>query len=225
MSTTARATLLALADQRLPTGGHVHSGGVEQAITDGVVHDEATLCAFLRERLATGGLVAASLAAAAVQVSAAELAQLDAEADARTPSPSTRAASRTQGRGLLRLARGAWAAPASDIRWGDLGDRPHHAVVLGLAARAAGLGTHDAALVAAYLTMSSVSTAAQRLLGLDPIALAVATLGLSDVVEDVAATAAQAATGPLRSLPDDASTLVDLLVERHAQRTDRLFAS
>lgn len=31
------ATLLALADSRLPTGAHVHSGGVEEAVTGGMV--------------------------------------------------------------------------------------------------------------------------------------------------------------------------------------------
>ena len=31
------ATLLALADSRLPTGGHVHSGGVEEAVTSGLL--------------------------------------------------------------------------------------------------------------------------------------------------------------------------------------------
>ena len=34
--------------------------------------------------------------------------ELDAEADARTPSPAQRAASRRQGRALLRAARVAW---------------------------------------------------------------------------------------------------------------------
>jgi urease accessory protein len=29
---TNLSTLLALADSRLPTGGHVHSGGVEEAV-------------------------------------------------------------------------------------------------------------------------------------------------------------------------------------------------
>ncbi|MGV7796007.1 urease accessory protein UreF, partial [Mycobacterium kansasii] len=31
------ATLLALADSRLPTGAHVHSGGLEEAVSSGLV--------------------------------------------------------------------------------------------------------------------------------------------------------------------------------------------
>ena len=54
---TSLATLLALADSRLPTGGHVHSGGVEEAVTSGLVVDLATLRAFLRRRIRTHGLV------------------------------------------------------------------------------------------------------------------------------------------------------------------------
>ena len=49
------STLLALADSRLPTGGHVHSGGVEEAVTSGLVVDLATLRAFLRRRIRTTG--------------------------------------------------------------------------------------------------------------------------------------------------------------------------
>ena len=37
------STLLTLADSRLPTGGHVHSGGVEEAVTSRLVVDLATL--------------------------------------------------------------------------------------------------------------------------------------------------------------------------------------
>src|SRR5690349_4819497 len=97
------AALLTLADSRLPSGGHAHSGGIEQAITDGLVRDPATLDAFLRRRLRTAGAVAAGLAAAACR--SGDIAWLDAEADARTPSPALRAASRQQGRGLLRVGR------------------------------------------------------------------------------------------------------------------------
>ncbi|CAA9212996.1 MAG: Urease accessory protein UreF, partial [uncultured Blastococcus sp.] len=86
------SALLTLADSRLPSGGHAHSGGVEQAITAGHVRDIATLDAFLRRRLHTSGAVAAGLAAAAC--GEGDLDRLDAEADAGTPSPALRAASR-----------------------------------------------------------------------------------------------------------------------------------
>ena len=59
------ASLLALADQRTPSGGHVHSGGVEEAVRSRLVSDGPTLRAFLRRRLASVGLVTAGLAAAA----------------------------------------------------------------------------------------------------------------------------------------------------------------
>ncbi len=88
------AALLTLADSRLPAGGHTHSGGVEQAIAAGIVHDPASLAAFLRRRLRTAGAVAAGLAGAACTADATVLSALDDEADARTPSPALRAASR-----------------------------------------------------------------------------------------------------------------------------------
>ncbi|MEV1169536.1 urease accessory UreF family protein [Nonomuraea sp. NPDC049784] len=57
--------LLLLADSRLPAGGHAHSGGAEQAVTSGAVHDVPSLARFLRGRLHTAGTVAAALTAAA----------------------------------------------------------------------------------------------------------------------------------------------------------------
>lgn len=57
------ATLLLLADGRLPTGGHVHSGGVEEAVNDGRIRDVASLRDYVVGRLATSGRVDAALAA------------------------------------------------------------------------------------------------------------------------------------------------------------------
>ncbi|MCO7222446.1 urease accessory UreF family protein, partial [Klenkia sp. PcliD-1-E] len=91
------AALLTLADSRLPAGGHTHSGGVEQAIAAGVVHDPRSLEVFLRRRLTTAGATAAGLAAASCRAAVGPevdrrpaLARLDAEADARTPAPALR---------------------------------------------------------------------------------------------------------------------------------------
>jgi urease accessory protein len=221
--------LLALADQRLPSGGHVHSGGVEQAITDAIVHDVPSLERFLERRLSTTGLVTAGLAAAACaradSTDAAEaLRRLDREADARMPSPAQRVASRAQGRGLIRTARAAWAAPTAMLTWSDLGSRPHHPLVLGCAARAGGVSPEGAALAAAYLSVSAPSTAAQRLLALDPVTVAAVTIRLGPAIESTAALAFRHGRSDLE-LPDDSDPLLDLLAERHAAREERLFAS
>ncbi|MBB3677165.1 urease accessory protein [Modestobacter versicolor] len=213
------AALLTLADSRLPAGGHTHSGGVEQAIARGVLTDPGSLAAFLRRRLTTSGAVAAGLAAAACRaVDAADvvaaLGSLDAEADARTPSPALRAASRQQGRGLVRVGGRAWPHPA----WAALPAQPHHPLALGVAAAAGGLGARDAAAAAAYLSISGPATAAQRLLAMDPITVAAVTARLSPEVDEVAAAA-------LDGLPVPADPLLDLLAEVHAVRTDRFFAS
>jgi urease accessory protein len=206
------AALLTLADSRLPAGGHTHSGGVEQAIAAGVVRDPASLAAFLRRRLHTAGAVAAGLAAAACGADGDELARLDAEADARTPSPALRAASRAQGRGLVRVGRRAWPSPS----WDDLPDRPHHPLALGVAAAAGGLTPHDAAAAAAYLSVSGPATAAQRLLAMDPLEVAALTARLAPEIDEVAA---------VDGLPAAAEPLLDLLAEVHAARRDRFFAS
>jgi urease accessory protein len=224
----ALAALLALADSRLPAGGHAHSGGTEQAVTDGLVRDEASLATLLRRRLLTSGTVAAHLAAAACarcallppEEAAAGLARLDAEADARTPAPAAREAARAQGRGLVRVARVAWPAPV----WALLPRSPHSPVALGVAAAAGGCSPREAALVAAYLACTSPATAAARLLGLDPVTVAAVLASLGPLQEDVAEAAARAAADG-QELPVESDPLTDLLQTRHTSRKDKLFAS
>jgi urease accessory protein len=97
-------TALLLADSRFPGGGHVHSGGLEEAAARGLVRTEADLPAFLRNRVRTAGALAAVFAAAAARPDPDWL-LLDAELDARTPSVAQRAASRAQGRATARAAR------------------------------------------------------------------------------------------------------------------------
>src|SRR5205085_11157472 len=94
---------LLLADGRFPSGGHARSGGVEEAVTSGRVTDLDSLRAFAAGRLATAGRVAAGLAALTCR-GTWPVDVLDAEADARMASPALRAASRRQGRQLLRSA-------------------------------------------------------------------------------------------------------------------------
>jgi urease accessory protein len=213
------SALLTLADSRLPAGGHTHSGGVEQAIAAGVVHHPGSLATFLRRRLATSGAVAADLAAAACHGAEDEelLSLLDAEADARTPSPALRTASRQQGRGLVRVGRRAWPSPT----WDALPAQPHHPIALGIAAAAGGLTPRDAAQAAAYLSISGPATAAQRLLAMDPLTVAALTARLAPDI-DAVVEGRSGHCGPLSAATDP---LLDLLAEVHAARKDRYFAS
>jgi urease accessory protein len=210
---TSLAVLLTLSDSRLPTGAHAHSGGLEEAITSGIVGDLATLEAFLRRRIRTHGLVTASIAAA---VHRGDLGadEADRETDARTPAPAARQASRSQGRGLARLARQVWP----DAVWDDLGARPHLAVTAGRVGAAGGLAPEHNALHIVYTTMTGPATAAQRLLALDPADVAALIFRLSELCES---TAAEATAG----LADLSDPLLDTLAQRHTERERPLFAS
>ncbi|MEV5409445.1 urease accessory UreF family protein [Thermopolyspora sp. NPDC052614] len=234
-TTGLSAALLLIADSRLPAGGHAHSGGAEEAVHVGAIAGPEDLARFLRGRLATTGLVAAALSAAACHLaatigdqvkprresavrdgifrpspadgasdaesrargraparesgttraaspgdtppagdaspeeSAGLWGELDAEADARTPSPAMRTASRTQGRLLVRSARRIWPSAVLDGLALALPEGAHHPVALGAVACAAGCPPRDAALAAAYNAITGPATAAVRLLGLDPV--------------------------------------------------------
>jgi urease accessory protein len=184
---------------------------------------------------------------------------LDAEADARAPSPAQRAASRRQGRALLRAARVAWpedpglaglaASGAATARApgrasvavagggvagggvagggvsGEYRRGPHHAVVLGAAAAAAGCGAGDAARIAAYQSVAGAASAAVRLLALDPMLATAVLARLTVDVDQIAERAAAAADGPLEELPCPSAPALDLLAEAHVRAEVRLFES
>ncbi|HEY1665650.1 MAG TPA: urease accessory UreF family protein [Trebonia sp.] len=245
---TVSVAALLLGDSRFPAGGHAHSGGVEPAVTAGTVTDLESLEWFLRGRLRTAGLVAAGLAAAAcaeVQRNVAPgesaavvrdhgfLAELDAEADARTPAPAQREASRRQGRALLRAARVVWpeAAGLSSLAAvaGGRGARavggPHHAIVLGVAAAAAGCPPGEAARIAAYQAVAGPLSAAVRLLALDPMRATGILARLAGEIDRIAAQGAACADGPLGDLPCASAPALDLLAETHIRAEVRLFES
>jgi urease accessory protein len=211
------ATLLVLADGRLPSGGHAHSGGLEAAVAAGRVRDVAALDGFLRGRLETAGRVAAAFAAAAC-ARTGDWADLDAGLDARTPSPALRRASRAQGRALVRAARRMWPI-------GPVGRDPHHPVALGAVAAAAGLGPADAAVVAAHGTIAGPASAAVRLLGLDPYAVHALLAALAPACDRIASAAAAQAFEPVDTLPAAGAPLLDIGAELHATWEVRLFAS
>jgi urease accessory protein len=236
---------LLLADGRFPAGGYAHSGGLEAAVTAGTVRELPSLELFLAGRLRTTGLVTAALAAAACARydmhsgactgtradarartrARSWAAALDAAADARTPSPAQREASRRQGRALLRAARIAWPAARCLRELGELGAAPHHPVVLGAAAAAAGCTAREAAQIAAYQSVTGPASAAVRLLALDPLQVNALLAALAPAIDLVAAEAAVASASTLDDLPCLAAPALDLLAETHARAEVRLFAS
>jgi urease accessory protein len=238
--------VLLLADSRLPSGGHGHSGGIEAAVTEGLVDGPVALESFLRGRLRTAGLVLAAFAAGAALLAAtADTAQPDRPdwADrpdrpdwagwdraltVRTPAPALRAASRSQGAALLRTASRMWDTPAlAALR--ALG-RPHQPLVLGAAVAAGGGAPADAAALAGHHLTGGACSAAVRLLGLDPLAVAAVQAAVAPEIARAAETGLRAAelavhSGVTEALPSVSAVLPELLAARHAESEVSLFAS
>ncbi|MGX1563750.1 urease accessory protein UreF [Streptomyces sp. NPDC055506] len=223
----SRAALLVLADGRFPAGGHAHSGGAEAAVKAGRIKGAASLAHFCRGRLHTAGSVAAALSAAAAL--GIDPVALDRAADARTPSPALRLAARKLGRQLMRAARSTWPSTELDALAREFPKGAHQPVVLGLTARAAGLGPVDAAYCAAYESVSGPATATVRLLSLDPFdatgVLARLAPELDRVVDRAVEAARRVVDEGVDALPAGSAPLLEIGAEVHAGWPVRLFAS
>lgn len=223
----SRAALLVLADGRFPAGGHAHSGGAEAAVKAGSISGAEELEAFCRGRLHTAGLVSAALAAAAAL--GVDPVALDGAADARTPSLALRVASRKLGRQLMRAARATWPSGELDAVAREFPKGAHQAVVLGVTARAAGLGAEDAAYCSAHEGVSGPAGAVVRLLSLDPFEATGVLARLAPEVDRVAGAAVEAAQEAVVSgvgvLPAASGPLLEIGAEAHAAWPVRLFAS
>ncbi|MEW2505412.1 urease accessory protein UreF [Amycolatopsis sp. CA-161197] len=223
---------LILADSRFPGGGHVHSGGLEEAVSRRLVTTEADLPGFLLSRLRTAGALSAAFAAASAhaagrRVHSGHWRRLDEELDARTPSPAQRVASRAQGRGTARAGAVAWPSPVLTALLAET-PRPHHPIVCGALVGIAGGEPAEAAAAVAYLAVSGPASAAVRLLGLDPFAVNAVVARLGAEVRVVAGAAADVAGLDPADLPAPGSPALDLFAEAHARHHEeevRLFAS
>lgn len=228
------ALLMVMADARSPSSGPAHSGGVEAACAAGLVTDVQTLRAFLDGRLWTTGATGA-FAAAAVCVRArggnptpSLWRTVEAELDARIPSPAAREASREQGGRTLRKAMGAADSPVFDglaRACVSHGMQPHHAVALGAVAAVADLAPQEAAETAAYASVSAPAFAAQRLLGLSAEVIEQIGLAMAPEVRRLATEAAESCSLPLARMPSCSAPVLEFLAEEHAGLARRSFAS
>ncbi len=234
--------LLLLLDSRAPAGGHAHSGGMEAAVTAGMVRDIGDVEAFCRGRLRTSGRVAASFAAASCRLTLGPAAGsgaacrpatgprlgwdgsdgwdvLEAELEARTPSEAARAASRQLGSGLRRMVRSMF--PDVALPWPQ-SPAPHHPLMLGCAVALAGGDPHLAAQAALLASITAPASAAVRLLGLDPLAVQGMLARLA--ADRGSFPPAEVGKEP-RSWAADGAPYLDLLADVHRTAEVRLFAS
>jgi urease accessory protein len=224
------AGLLLLADGRFPSGGHTQSGGVEAAVLVGDVADVESLERYLLGRLGTTGRVDAAFSATACALAhttdcehpLAAIQTLDAEYSARTMSPYLREVSRRQGRQLLRSAREIWPSPWLDLL-AEVDGGPHQPVVLGVTVGGAGGDPIDAATIALHHLASAVTTAAVRLLGLDPVALAGVHARAASTIDGIAAASGPGLDASL--LPATGGLLTEILGQHHGGRDARLFVA
>jgi urease accessory protein len=207
------AQLLLLLDTRAPAGAHAHSGGMEPAVTAGLVRDLGDVEDFCRGRLRTSGRVAAAFAAAACRPNP-DWVELDAEYEARLPSEATRAASRQLGNGLRRMLRSMFPAAVSTAAqpWTSA---PHHPIALGAGVALAGGDPTLAAHAAALASITAPASAAVRLLGLDPLSIQGMLTRLAGEID----------YHETDEFPADSAPFLDLLADIHRTSEVRLFAS
>jgi urease accessory protein len=219
--------LLVLADGRLPAGGHAQSAGLESAVRLGDVVDLVTLERFLVARLATVGVTDAAFAAAACAMvndsrgePSARLAILAEELAARTPAPRSREIAARLGRQLQRTAAALWPHPA----FGPI-TRAWPPLVLGVATAAAGGAPRDAATLSLHHLTASITTAAVRLLALDPVSVAAVQVRCAATSRDLLAEVDEWVRVPPSELPAVGSIAAEVLAEHHGTWPARLFVA
>ncbi len=214
-----------LADSRFPAGGYAHSLGLEQAVSDGLGVEGVP--AFMDARLRLVARADAALSVAALRAAVAEdhaaLAELDGEHAARCPSPVLRTIARRLGSQLLRSAATAWPSRAIDAYRATSSTTPRP-IALGVVGAAAGLTAPQVATIALYDDAATVSSAALKLLGLDPADAARWVAELAPEI-DAAARAISADPRPVSQLQPPAAVGLELAAGVHARREERFFVS
>lgn len=225
---------LLLADARFPSGEPAHSGGMEAACAVGLVKDLETLRSFLYGRLWSSGVVGAVAAACvcergrSTQAASSLFRTVEAELDARIPSPAARQASRSQGGHVLRLAMTIADDPLLDaLGRATVGHRkrPHYPTAVGAVAAAAGATPEEAAEAAAYASVAGPAFAAQALLGLTPEAISSLGVEMAPEVSRLAREAGQTSMRSLSQIPAFGAPALEYLAEAHAALQKRSFAS
>jgi urease accessory protein len=170
--------LLQLCDTALPIGAYAFSSGLETYTQRGLIHDVATLqeCleAILHHAVHSGHLLPVALAyRATVAGDWAQLERLDQQLTAMKHARELREASVKMGQGLLRLAGQVWPGPSVE-RLHMLCQQQrvtgHQTLVLGVLGCQLGYEERIIIEAAGYQWLSSMISAALRLLPIGQVA-------------------------------------------------------
>lgn len=223
MAPSSDLMLMMLADARLPVAGHTQSAGLEPAVAAGLT--AGAVPDYIAARLATVTRVEAATSVVALQRIRAGGALEDVELAwaARTPSAALRRTSRTQARALLRLATRLWPEATEILTSGAGGMAPSRAVVLATVANACGLAPRQLARLIGYDDVQTVTSAALKLLPLDP---AIATTWAFEALAHAEAMAEEVSslTDP-HQIPASGAPQFEAWAEAHAVADRRLFSA
>lgn len=214
--------LLLLADPRLPVGSHTQSAGWEPAVLTGCTAADVPDFLALRLRtIAAVDLGVALSAYAALDPAVGELDVVHAHWAARTPSHVQRRAAEVSGAGMLRLLRRLFPGHPATAQVAALPSAPRPityaalGVALDLAPREVGTALlHD--------EVQSVTSAALKLLPLDPVDAVAWALGARPIVREVLAAGLECWTRP-DGIPARSAPLAETWAHNHDRSTRRLF--
>lgn len=222
--------LLQTSDALFPTGAYAHSLGFEEAVRLGLVRDEATLCEFLREHVATG-LAAFELPyvrfahEAARVADLSTLAELDAEVGAAKLARETREASAQLGVRRLKAlcnilpADPLLAACGEAVANGRMAG--HQTVICGMQAMVAGVPLEAALGTYYYQAVAAVGGASLKL-------IRIGQEGVQRALRSVCREAGAAVARSTRVNREEAGwfdPLLEIASMRHEHAGERLFIS
>ncbi|MCC7271946.1 MAG: urease accessory protein UreF [Alphaproteobacteria bacterium] len=226
LADAALCRLLAWTSPAYPTGAFSYSHGLEWAVDDGLVHDRATLEAWVGHVLAHGAAWtdAVLFAHAHAAARAGDAAGLDAIADlgaALRATAELALESGQQGQAFLSVTRAAWPDAALDRFAAARAGRAVPLAVVQAVACAGHVPVRAALLAMLAAFAAALVSAGVRLVPLGQTDGQRATAALLPVV---AATATRALAAPLDDL-GAAAPMVDWASARHETQYTRLFRS
>ncbi|MEO0691423.1 MAG: urease accessory UreF family protein [Pseudomonadota bacterium] len=202
-------TLMQWLSPAFPVGAFAYSHGLEQAVADGLVRDDASLQNWIAVLITEGSAMADAVLLTAAYRSDTP-ADIDAIARAFAASAERLKESDLQGAAFCDTARAVWNIPITGLAY---------PVAVGAAARAMAVPLAQTLPLYLHAFASNLVAAAQRLMPLGQTAGQQVLANLARIIEATAAKAQDAALDDLSAT----SFAADIAAMRHETLTHRIF--